>query len=110
MNATLRELVATSRDVLKFRPRFTSRSYHCARCGERKNSNQFDTYELIQLNIGITGICKSCSDQQLTTYKVNINTTISDIQNPRTIKEILDYQKKKKLVTVMITYLTTLTV
>ena len=55
MNSTLKQLVTTSRDVLKFRPKYISRDYFCSHCENRLPNEKFNMLELIQINMGVTG-------------------------------------------------------
>lgn len=47
---------------LLFLTPWSSRYYHCFGCDERIENTQFDTLELININMGMIGICESCAD------------------------------------------------
>ena len=69
MNSTIKELLTTSRNVLKFCPRYTSKTYFCNHCEKRLPYQKFDTLKLIQINMGKTRICKKCEDDP--NYNIN---------------------------------------
>ena len=96
MNSTIQELMASSRDVLKFRPRYTSKDYYCTSCQTRKPHDKFDMLELIQINMGVTGICRRCT---IRPYHLNniprISDDVSSIERPSLIKEISGYHDIK---------------
>ena len=96
MNSTLKQLISTSRNVLKFRPRYTSRDYFCSHCEKRLPHYKFDMLELIQINMGMTGICKTC--ENFPYYKLNsvrISSDVSSIARPSSIRKISDHHELK---------------
>ena len=96
MNSILKQLVTTSRDVLKFRPRYTSRDYFCSHCEERLPNEKFNMLELIQINMGVTGICRKCeNDPYYDQNRVRISGYVSSIERPRSIQQINDYHELK---------------
>ena len=96
MDKTLKQLVSTSRDVLKFRPRYTSRDYFCSHCENRLPNEKFNMLELIQINMGVTGICRMCkNDPYYEQNRVRISSDVSIIARPRSIQKINDYHELK---------------